>query len=118
MTETAVGFVLLGVALLVVLGVVFVLASRGGGARGTRRVSAPPPGVHMPGPSMLPVVLSVGGALIGAGLAFRSDGQLANPFLAIPGLLVFVGGAVAWVRAANREWRDVEHGSHDDGAPH
>ena len=117
MTETAVGFVLLGAALLVVLGVVFVLASRGGG-NVARRASAPPPGVHMPGPSILPVVLSIGGALIGAGLAFRSDGQLANPFLAIPGLLVFIGGAVAWVRAANHEWRDVEHGSHDDRASH
>ena len=115
MTETAVGFVLLGAALLVVLGVVFVLASRGGPARETPK---PPVGVHMPGPSLLPVVISIGGSLIGAGLAFRAEGQLANPFLAIPGLLVFVAGAVAWVRAANHEWRDVEHGSHDDGAPH
>jgi hypothetical protein len=115
MTETAVGFVLLGAALLVVLGVVFVLASRGGPVRATPK---PPVGVHMPGPSILPVVISIGGSLIGAGLAFRADGQLANPFLAIPGLLVFVAGAVAWVRAANHEWRDVEHGSHDDGPPH
>ena len=115
MTETAVGFILLGAALFIVLGVVFILASRGGPVRAT---SAPPVGVHMPGPSILPVVLSIGGALIGAGLAFRTDGQLANPFLAIPGLLVFVGGAVAWVRAANHEWRDVEHGRHDDGASH
>jgi hypothetical protein len=25
---------------------------------------------------------------------------------------------VAWVRAANHEWQDTEHGSHDDGAAH
>ncbi len=72
----------------------------------------------MPGPSYLPVVISAGVALIGAGLAFRGDGQLANPFLAIPGVLLFVSVAVAWVRAANHEWREAEHGSHDDGSAH
>ena len=72
----------------------------------------------MPGPSFLPVVLSVAAALMGAGLAFRGEDQLANPFLAIPGLLVLVIGSIAWVRAANHEWREVEHGSHDDGPAH
>jgi hypothetical protein len=64
------------------------------------------------------VVISVSAALMGAGLAFRSYEQLANPFLAIPGVLVLVIGSIAWVRAANHEWRDVEHGSHDDGSAH
>ena len=27
-------------------------------------------------------------------------------------------GVIAWVRAANHEWRDVEHGSHDDRPAH
>lgn len=72
----------------------------------------------MPGPSFLPVVFSVGVALLGAGLAFRADEQLANPFLAIPGLIIIVLGALGWVRAANHEWQEVEHGSHDDGATH
>ena len=115
MNYTAIGFALLGIALVVVLGVVFVIASRGGPAAETPK---PPPGVHMPGPSFLPVVLSVGAGLIGAGFAFRGEWGLANPFLAVPGLLVFGAGAVAWVRAANHEWRDVEHGSHDDGPAH
>lgn len=115
MSETAVGFVILGIGMLVVLGVVFAIASRGGGARAAGR---PPRGVHLPGPSYLPVVISISAALIGAGLAFRGDGQLANPFLAIPGVLVFVIVAIAWVRAANHEWRDVEHGSHDDSSAH
>ena len=115
MTDTAVGFVLLGIALVVVLGVVFVIASRGGPAPATPK---PPVGVHMPGPSFLPVVFSVGATLLGAGLAFRGDWGIANPFLAVPGLLVLVAGIVAWVRAANHEWREVEHGSHDDGAAH
>jgi hypothetical protein len=78
----------------------------------------PPRGVHLPNPSALPVILAAGGALLGAGLAFRADNQLANPFLAIPGLLVFLYAIVAWVRAAGREWDEVERGPHDDGAGH
>jgi hypothetical protein len=115
MTDTAIGFVLLGIALVVVLGVVFVIASRGGPATEPPK---PPQGVHMPGPSFLPVVLSVGAALLGAGLAFRGEWGIANPFLAVPGLLVLVAGIVSWVRAANHEWRETEHGSHDGGAAH
>jgi len=115
MPDSAIGFVLLGIGILVVLGVVFAISSRGGVARA---VAPPPRGVHLPGPSFLPVVLSLSAALIGAGLVFRADDQLANPFLAIPGGLVFVIGAFAWVRAANHEWREVEHGTHDDGSAH
>jgi hypothetical protein len=115
MNDTTVGFALLGIAMLVVLGVVFVIASRRGPAT---EAPTPPPGVHMPGPSLLPVVMSVGAALLGAGFAFRGDWGLANPFIAVPGLLVFVAGAVAWVRAANHEWREVEHEPHDDGPAH
>jgi hypothetical protein len=52
-------------------------------------------------------------------VAFKPEEQIANPFIAIPGVVLLVAGVVAWVRAANHEWREVEHGSHhDDGAPH
>ena len=44
----------------------------------------------------LATTLAAGGALLGAGLAFRADNQLANPFLAIPGLVVFLYAIVAW----------------------
>jgi len=115
MPDTAVGYALIGFGILVVLGVVFVISSRGGSA-GAR--SQPPRGVHVPAPSFLPVVMSLAAALLGAGLAFRSDDQLVNPFLAVPGLLVLVLGVIAWVRAANHEWRDTEHGSHHDTATH
>ena len=116
MSDTAFGFLLIGVAMLVVLGVIFAIASRGG--RGEVEPVHPPRGVHLPPPSFLPVVMSIGGVLLGAGLAFRGDGEVANLFLAVPGLIVLVLGIFAWVRAANHEWRETEHGSHDDGAAH
>ncbi|HJP70218.1 MAG TPA: hypothetical protein VJ975_00690 [Candidatus Limnocylindria bacterium] len=116
MSDTAIGFLIIGVGMLFVLGVAFAIAARGAGpAKGRPQ---PPTGVHLPAPSFLPVVMSLGAALIGSGLAFRGEDQLANPFLAIPGLLVLILGVVAWVRAANHEWRDTEHGSHSDGATH
>jgi hypothetical protein len=115
MTDTAVGFAILGIAMLVVLGVVLAVSSRGGPA--TPRPT-PPRGVHLPPPSYLPVLFSAAAALLGAGLAFRGSEQLANPWLAIPGAVLFVLSAFLWVRAANHEWRDTEHGSHDDGQAH
>ena len=108
MSDTAIGFLIIGIGMLVVLGIVFAIASRPKPLGGR---PVPPPGVHLPPPSFLPVVISLGGALIGAGLAFRSEEQLANPFIAIPGLIVFVLGVIWWVGAANREWREVEHGA-------
>lgn len=115
MPDTAIGFVLLGIGIIVILGLVFAITSRAGR---TSTPAQPPRGVHLPGPSFLPVVISLSVALLGAGLAFRGEEQLANPFLAIPGLLVLVLGSLAWVRAANHEWRDVERGSHDDRSAH
>jgi hypothetical protein len=114
MDDTLVGFLIVGLGMLVVLGVVFAISSR---PRPAQRAN-PPHGVHLPPPSYLPVVVSVAGALLGAGLAFRSEDQLANPFLAIPGLIVLVLGVLWWVAAANREWREAEHGGHGSHAPH
>ncbi len=115
MTDTAFGYLLLAIGITFVLGVVYAITSH-------VSVSAvrpkPPRGVHLPNPSALPVILAVGGALLGAGLAFKAEGQLANPLLAVPGLLVFLYAVVAWVRAAGREWDEVERGPHDDAAGH
>ncbi|HEX2765012.1 MAG TPA: hypothetical protein VHR55_00020 [Candidatus Limnocylindria bacterium] len=112
MPETAVGYAILGVGLLVVLGIVFILASR---ANPTGERPKPPRGVHLPAPSFLPVVFAVGAALLGAAVVFRSETEVANPVLAIAGILVIVAGIIGWVRAADHEWREVEHGAHDDG---
>src|SRR5919106_5645689 len=106
MNDTTFGFLLLAVGIVFVLGVVFAISYRRGAA-GTR--PTPPRGVHLPPPSFLPVVMSIAGALLGAGLVFRSDDQLANPVLGIAGLLVLVAGVIAWVRAANGEWVETEH---------
>jgi hypothetical protein len=115
--DTAVGLGLLGIAIVLVLAIVFAVTVRTG-RRAASRVT-PPPGVHMPAPSPLPLVLSLGAALLGAGLAFRSEDQLvANPFLAVPGLLVLLYAIWRWVRDAGREWRDVERGPHDDSPKH
>jgi hypothetical protein len=110
-SDQAIGYVILGAGMVIVLGLVFAMASRGGSS--STRVT-PPRGVHLPAPSLLPVILSVAAVLLGAGLAFRGEAEVANPFLAIPGLLVLAAGAIGWVRSAGREWRETEHGPHDD----
>ena len=116
MNDTAIGFLIVGVGMIVVLGIVFAISSR---PRPAAAPALPPVGVHLPPPSYLPVVVSLAGALIGAGLAFRSEEQLANPFLAIPGLIVLVLGILWWVRAANREWIETERGlGHGDSGSH
>ncbi len=115
MNDHALGFVLIGIGIVFVLGIAFAITSRVG-----RRpaIGGPPQGVHLPAPSALPVIMSVGALLLGAGLAFKPDDAVANFWLAVPGLLVMVGSIVAWVRDAGHEWRDVEHGSHDDLRAH
>lgn len=114
MNDTTIGFLILGTGIVAVLATVFAVTL--GVGRAQRRAT-PPDGVHLPPPSWLPVVLAIGAALVGAGLAFRPDGWLAQPLLAVPGLFVLVGGIVAWIRAAGREWREVEHGP-DHSAGH
>jgi hypothetical protein len=115
MTDTAFAFLLLGVGILFVLSVVFAISLRSTPPPDRPR---PPRGVHMPPPSFLPAAIALGGAILAAGLAFRPEGALANPFLAIPGLLVLITAIVAWVRAANHEWVETDRGSHDDGPGH
>ncbi len=115
MTDQALGFVLIGVGIVFVLGLVFAISSRAGGLS---TEGAPPRGVHLPAPSWLPVAITLAAGLIGAGLALKGDYGLANPWLAVPGLFLFVGSIVAWVRAAGHEWRDIEQRPHDDSGAH
>jgi hypothetical protein len=111
MNDAALGAVLLAVAILFVVGLVIALTTR----EARRAPGAhPPPGVHLPPPSWLPVLLSIGGAVIGAGLAFDAT----FPWLLIAGGVIFLVGVAGWFRAANHEWRERELESHDDGAAH
>ena len=115
MSDITFGYLLLAIGIGSVLGAVYAITSHVSVSAARPR---PPRGVHLPNPSALPVIIAVGGALLGAGLAFRADNQLANPLLAVPGLLIFVAAVVAWVRAAGREWDETEGGSHDDVPGH
>jgi hypothetical protein len=126
--ETAVGFLILGTGILAVLVLVFAITIRtGGGAAGPR--PTPPPGVHLPPGSLLPVIFSIGAALLGAGLTFKPDepypfpvidviSGVMQPLLGMPGIVVLLYGIWAWVRAAGHEWHETEAGSSHDGPGH
>jgi hypothetical protein len=120
--DTTIGFLVLGLGIIAVLALVFAVTLRGG-PRSYRRPE-PPKGVHLPAPSFLPVVMSIGALLIGAGLAFRPDtawdlpllgaiSGVIHPILGPLGLLVLLAGIWGWVRAAGHEWREQEQGAHD-----
>ena len=73
------------------------------------QTEAPPVGeeVHMPEPSILPVVNAVGITLAIIGITL----SLA---VSIIGLVVFLASLVAWIRAAAREMSELplDHSSH------
>jgi hypothetical protein len=116
LTDTQLGYLIIGVGIVFVLGLVFAISSRQPGPGERPR---PPRGVHLPNPSILPLVFSVAAALLGAGLVFHPEGQIANWFVFVPGLIVLVYAAVGWIRAAGREWHETEQsGSHDDASGH
>ena len=107
MTDATLGYLLVGVGILFVLGLVFTITTRD--SRPARTPVELPEGVHLPPPSFLPVVMAVAAAVMGVGLIF-------SPWFVIPGLLILAAGAIGWLAAAGREWRDVaERDSHHDG---
>lgn len=73
---------------------------------------APPPGVHLPGPSRWPFVVPFGAMFILFGLALRPRGAEDQPPVDLP--LVVLGVAITlvaiagWLRDAMREWRATE----------
>ncbi|HUP82754.1 MAG TPA: cupredoxin domain-containing protein [Candidatus Limnocylindria bacterium] len=88
-------------------------------SRVPQRVSgAPPPGVHMPGPSRWPFVVPFGVALILFSLVLtprdeqHNPTQLLNVPLLVIGLIVSVVAVIGWLRDANREWRTTAAGAH------
>jgi O-antigen ligase len=73
------------------------------------RIGAPPPGeqIHMPAPSILPV-------LNAAGLATAIVGITISMILVIAGLVLFLATAIVWIRGAKREMEDLplDHHGH------
>jgi hypothetical protein len=71
------------------------------------RIEASPVGeqIHMPAPSLIPV-------LNAAGLATAIVGITISLMLVIGGLVLFAATAIVWIRDARREMEDlpVEHG--------
>jgi hypothetical protein len=125
--ETTVGFLILGVGILAVLVLVFAITIRTGGSPARR--PTPPKGVHLPPGSLLPVIFSIGAALLGAGLTFKPDDPyqfpvidvlsgIMQPLLGLPGVAVLLYGIWGWVRAAGHEWHETEAGSSHDGPGH
>ncbi len=125
MDDATIGFLILGLGIVLVLALVFAITIRSGRARAER--PKPPPGVHLPSGSFLPVVMSVGAALLGTGLIFRPDepwgfpllgaiSGVMHPIVGPVGLVVLLAGIWAWVRAAGHEWRETEHSAHDTTA--
>ena len=89
------------------------------GARNRSRVplrvpGAPPPGVHMPGPSRWPFVVPFGVALILFSLVLVGRDSSNNPVglvnvpLLVIGLIVSVIAIIGWLRDANKEWRTTD----------
>lgn len=88
-------------------------------SRVPRRVAgAPPPGVHMPGPSRWPFVVPFGVALMLFALVLTARDANNNPTepvnvpLLIVGLIVSFIAIIGWLRDANREWRATAVGAH------
>jgi hypothetical protein len=73
------------------------------------RIDAPPAGeqIHMPAPSILPV-------LNAAGLASAIVGITISSILVVGGLVLFVATAIVWIRGARREMEDLplDHHGH------
>lgn len=81
-------------------------------SRVAQRVTAgpTPPGVHLPGPSLWPFVLPIGGMLILLSLVLHPQGLPTNPVLLGVGALVVALGIFGWYRDAGREWKRTESG--------
>jgi plastocyanin len=83
------------------------------------RGGAPPPGVHMPGPSRWPFVVPIGAAILLFSFvlvprdAQNNPTQPVNGPLFVIGMIVTIVAVLGWLRDAMREWRETEHGIHE-----
>jgi plastocyanin len=104
-------FVVLLLVALVYLGLLWRRAGRRNQPRvpPPRAAGAPPPGIHLPGPSRWPFVLPIGAAMLLFAIIPRvgegGAGGLLQPWLLLIGLIVVIVGIIGWLRDAMREWR-------------
>jgi plastocyanin len=63
-------------------------------------VAAPPPGIHVPGPSFRPIIASISLAVIFYGLVF-------GPWLIAAGVIMLATALLQWLVDARREYRAV-----------
>ena len=72
-------------------------------------VEAPPVGeqIHMPAPSILPILNAIG-------LAVAIIGITISPLMIVVGLALFVVTAIVWIRDSRREFQELplDHSSH------
>lgn len=90
-------------------------AGRRNRSRVPRRLAggAPPPGIHMPGPSRWPFVVPIGAALLLFGLVLPGNSGLPfNPMFFGLGLLVTFVAIGGWLWDAMHEWRTTAAGDH------
>jgi hypothetical protein len=86
------------------------------------RGGAPPPGVHMPGPSRWPFVVPIGLALLLFAFVLvprdtnHNPTQLFNLPLLVVALIVTAVAITGWLREAMREWRSTAQGGHGEPA--
>ena len=58
----------------------------------------PPPGIHLPGPSFLPILSALGAAILFFGIVFRG-------WVLVFGVIALIIGLAGWLGAAGREYR-------------
>jgi hypothetical protein len=96
---------------------------RRAGARNSSRVprrlaGAPPPGVHLPGPSRWPFVVPIGAVMLLFSLALPprdASGAATGPvnlLLFVIGLIVSLVAVAGWLLEAMREWRSTAADDH------
>ncbi len=69
--------------------------------------NAPPAGeeIHLPGPSILPMLLAVG-------ITLALVGVTVSPILVVAGLGLAIPSLVRWIRGARAELRELPPGPH------
>jgi hypothetical protein len=67
-----------------------------------------PEGVHLPSPSIQPLILAIGVTIVGFGIVFRGFAIWLSDAISIPiilalGLIVTLAGFLGWIREGRRE---------------